>query len=416
MHHEPIGIFDSGLGGLTVVKEVMEHLPNESIIYFGDTARVPYGNKSKETITKFSAQIIRFLQSKGVKAIIIACNTVSSNSIEELRAMFPEIPIEGVVEPGVKVGLEKTKTGRIGIIGTEATIRTNKYPSLIKEANPKVQVFGKSCPLFVPLVEDGWIDHPVTHMVATEYLAPLLKEGIDTLILGCTHYPMLSETIQKVAGDQVTLVNPAQEAAYKMERNLKEWQQLSSGKTMPIYEFYVSDHTSQFEHMAKEFLKRPIEHVQLVDLGKKEEEKIGIINKQECTLWIATKQIYKAHTDSLEETFQGKISEKNGNIYIIYNEQNKDTGIKITNQLKVSKDGSVSVRRMGGHKSLLHFTKDKLYTTFYNTGHGTMELTFKPIVIECNEVDSGYQVRLEYEIYMGEEKLSCNHYTLEATF
>ncbi len=268
MYDQPIGIFDSGLGGLTVVKEVMKHLPNESIIYFGDTARVPYGNKSKETVTKFSAQIIRFLQSKGVKAIIIACNTVSSNSIEDLRAMFPEMLIEGVVEPGVKVGLEKTKIGRIGIIGTEATIRSNKYPTLIKAVNPEAQVFGKSCPLFVPLVEDGWITHPVTQMVATEYLTPLLKEGIDTLILGCTHYPMLSEAIQEVVGEKVILVNPAQEAAYKMERNLKKWKQLSTAKTPPTYEFYVSDHTSQFEQMAKEFLKRPIQNVQLVDLGE----------------------------------------------------------------------------------------------------------------------------------------------------
>lgn len=269
MYDQPIGIFDSGLGGLTVVKEVMKHLPNESIIYFGDTARVPYGNKSKETVTKFSAQIIRFLESKGVKAIIIACNTVSSNSIEDLRAMFPGMLIEGVVEPGVKVGLEKTQTGRIGIIGTEATIRSNKYPSLIKDKKPDAQVFGKSCPLFVPLVEDGWTTHPVTHMVASEYLGPLLKEHIDTLILGCTHYPMLSETIQEVVGDKVTLVNPAQEAAYKMEENLKSRKQLATGKTPATYEFYVSDHTSQFEHMAKAFLKRPIQNVQLVDLGEK---------------------------------------------------------------------------------------------------------------------------------------------------
>ena len=269
MHDQPIGIFDSGLGGLTVVKEVISHLPNESIVYFGDTARVPYGNKSKETVTKFSAQIIRFLQSKGVKAIIIACNTVSSNSIEELRAMFPEIPIEGVVDSGAKVALEKTRTGRIGIIGTEATIRSNKYPRLINELNPEAQVFGRSCPLFVPLVEDGWINHPVTKMIAKEYLSPLLKEQIDTLILGCTHYPMLSRAIQEVVGDEVTLVNPAEEAAYKMGRNLKKWDELSLGKTDPTYEFYVSDHTSQFEYMAREFLRRPIYNVQKVELDEK---------------------------------------------------------------------------------------------------------------------------------------------------
>ncbi len=266
MDNQPIGIFDSGLGGLTVVKEVMDHLPQESIIYFGDTARVPYGSKSKQTVTKFSAQIIRFLESKGVKAIIIACNTVSSNSIEDLREIFPHIPIEGVVEPGVKMALEKTKIGRIGIIGTEATIRSNKYPSLIKEAQPNTQTFSQSCPLFVPLVEDNWALHPVTHMIAKEYLMPLLKEKIDTLILGCTHYPILAATIQEVVGDEVTLVNPAQEAAYKIEKTLKKQGKLAVRQSSSQYKFYVSDHTSQFEQMAEEFLNTPMEIVKKVDI------------------------------------------------------------------------------------------------------------------------------------------------------
>ena len=266
MQDQPIGIFDSGIGGLTVVKEVMNHLPHESIIYFGDTARVPYGNKSKQTVTKFSAQIIRFLLSKGVKSIIIACNTVSSNSIEDLRAMFPQVPIEGVVEPGVKMALEKTQTGRIGIIGTEATIRSDKYPSLIKDVNPEAQVFSKSCPLFVPLVEDNWVQHPVTRMIAQEYLTPLLNKRIDTLILGCTHYPILADVIQEVAGKDITLVNPAQEAAYKIEEVLKKRDELSDGKREPVYEFYVSDHTTQFEQMAKEFLNTEMNNVQKIDI------------------------------------------------------------------------------------------------------------------------------------------------------
>lgn len=266
MQDWPIGIFDSGLGGLTVVKEVMNHLPYESIIYFGDTARVPYGNKSKQTVTKFSAQIIRFLESKGVKAIIIACNTVSSNSIEDLRGMFPHIHIEGVVEPGVKMALEKTQTGRIGIIGTEATIRSNKYPSLIQESNPKTRVFSRPCPLFVPLVEDNWGLHPVTRMIAQEYLVPLLNEGIDTLILGCTHYPILSHVIQDVVGKDITLVNPAQEAAYKIGEVLQSQNRLALGETSPDYRFYVSDHTAQFEGMAKEFLNRSISNVEKIDI------------------------------------------------------------------------------------------------------------------------------------------------------
>lgn len=268
MHNQPIGIFDSGLGGLTVVKEVRQHLPYESIIYFGDTARVPYGSKSKSTVTKFSAQIIRFLQSKGVKAIIIACNTVSSNSIEDLKAMFPHMPIEGVVVPGVKMALEKTQTGRIGIIGTEATIRSNKYPSLIKACQPNTRVFSQACPLFVPLVEDNWAFHPVTKTIAKEYLTPLLKKDIDTLILGCTHYPILTHAIQEIVGERITLVNPAQEAAYKIEETLKVQNKLATGKNTPKYQFYVSDHTSQFEQMAKEFLKTPMSNVQKIDIER----------------------------------------------------------------------------------------------------------------------------------------------------
>lgn len=258
MYDQPIGIFDSGLGGLTVVKEVMHQLPCESIIYFGDTARVPYGNKSKQTVTKFSAQIIRFLQTKGVKAIIIACNTVSSNSIEDLRKMFPHLLIEGVVEPGVKMALETTQTGRIGIIGTEATIRSNKYPSLIKESRPNTRVFSKACPLFVPLVEDNWSNHHVAQLVAKEYLSPLLDQDIDTLILGCTHYPLLTDAIQQLVGEDVSLVNPAQEAAYKIEAILKAEGRLALCENTPGYEFYVSDHTSQFEQMAKEFLNKSV--------------------------------------------------------------------------------------------------------------------------------------------------------------
>jgi len=268
MHNQPIGIFDSGLGGLTVVKEVRKHLPYESIIYFGDTARVPYGNKSKPTVTKFSAQIIRFLQSKGVKAIIIACNTVSSNSIEELKAMFPHIPIEGVVVPGVKMALEKTQTGRIGVIGTEATIRSNKYPSLIKACRPNTQVFSRACPLFVPLVEDNWANHLVTKMIAQEYLASLLGKDIDTLILGCTHYPILTHVIEEIVGDRITLVNPAQEAAYKIEETLKIKDKLASGKRTPNYKFYVSDHTNQFEQMGKEFLNTPMNNVEKIDIER----------------------------------------------------------------------------------------------------------------------------------------------------
>lgn len=263
MDNRPIGIFDSGVGGLTVVKEVMKNLVGESIIYFGDTARVPYGSKSKQTVTKFSAQIIRFLRTKDVKAIIIACNTVSSNSIEELRKMFPDLPIIEVVGPGVHMALYTTKTGVIGVVGTEATIASNKYPELLHRQDESLKVFGKACPLFVPLVEDGWADHEVAYTVTAEYLKPLLEKNIDSLILGCTHYPMLTNTIKKVVGDKVELINPAEEAAKRMEDILIK-NNMSANSKQPDYNFYVSDSEERFREMAQIFLNKPIEHVEVI--------------------------------------------------------------------------------------------------------------------------------------------------------
>lgn len=267
MDQRPIGIFDSGVGGLTVVKAVMKQLPTESIVYFGDTARVPYGCKSKETVTKFSAQIIRFLLQQDVKAIIIACNTVSANSIEVLRNMFPGIHIEGVVEAGVTMALEATQNGKVGVIGTEATIDSGKYPALLKEANPSLEVYGKACPLFVPLVEDGWGRHKIASEVAEEYLAPMLTQDVDTIILGCTHYPMLTYTIGEVVGENVRLINPAKEAANRIGKMLCEVG-MCSQKEDATYRFCVSDHPSRMEQMARIFLDYPVEHVETIDIEK----------------------------------------------------------------------------------------------------------------------------------------------------
>ncbi|OOB77650.1 MAG: glutamate racemase [Epulopiscium sp. Nuni2H_MBin001] len=264
MDNRPIGIFDSGVGGLTVVKEVMKQLPNESIVYFGDTARVPYGNKSKATVTKFSAQIIKFLRTQHIKAIIIACNTVNSNCIEQLREMFGNLIIEGVVEAGVKMAVDTTKNGRIGVIGTEATIASKRYTQLINEVNPSFKVYDKACPLFVPLVEDGWIDEEVTRLVITKYLEPLTTNDIDTLILGCTHYPMLQQTIQSIVGDTIELINPANEAAYAMGELLKQRNLQAQGTA--TYEFYVSDHAQRMKQMAQMFLGHPIDEVTRVDI------------------------------------------------------------------------------------------------------------------------------------------------------
>ena len=203
----PIGVFDSGMGGLTVMREIMRQIPNEKVIYFGDTARVPYGSKSKETVTRFSRQIVRFLQSKQVKAIVVACNTASAYALDDLEKEI-DIPIIGVVKPGAKVAAEATRNGQVGVIATEGTISSNIYTTYIRQLRPEVQVTGKACPLFVPLVEEGLWQDPVTDEIAKRYLSSLIDTGIDTLILGCTHYPLIRSTVAKVMGDHVTLVNP----------------------------------------------------------------------------------------------------------------------------------------------------------------------------------------------------------------
>ncbi|MGL4362355.1 MAG: glutamate racemase [Cellulosilyticaceae bacterium] len=268
MDNRPIGIFDSGMGGLTVVKEVMARLKNESIIYFGDTARVPYGSKSKETVTKFSAQIIRFLIKQDVKAIIIACNTVNTNSIEELRSMFSDIPIVGVVEPGVHMALQTTRNSKIGIIGTEATISSEKYPKLLHSQNPHLKVYSKACPLFVPLVEEGWVNHEVTRQVVREYLHSLIIHEVDTLILGCTHYPMLADVIQEVAGEAVTLINPAQEAAERVRILLEKTNSAAEEDGSGSYRFYVSDNPSKMKSMVEIFLSYPVECIEKIEIEK----------------------------------------------------------------------------------------------------------------------------------------------------
>lgn len=212
LKNAPVGVFDSGVGGLTVMREIMRQIPNESIIYFGDTARVPYGNKSKETVTRFSRQIVHFLKSHQVKTIVVACNTASAYALDELEKEC-DIPIMGVVKPGAKAAVEATRNGKIGVIATEATIGSGIYSHYIKELKSSATIYGKACPLFVPLVEEGLWEDPVTEEIARRYLAELIDNDIDTLILGCTHYPLIRSTVRKVIGEQVTLVNPAYETA-----------------------------------------------------------------------------------------------------------------------------------------------------------------------------------------------------------
>lgn len=260
----PIGVFDSGVGGLTVVKEIMNQIPGETIIYFGDTARLPYGSKSQETILTYTRQIIRFLKGKGVKVIVVACNTASAMALETVKAEV-DIPMLGVVKPGAKVAADTTKNGRIGIIATEGTIRSGIYNNYINDINPQVQVYGKPCPLLVPLVEEGLLEDPVTTEMVRRYTKDLLEIDIDTLVLGCTHYPLLRKTIRGVVGDGIKLVNPAYETARSLKEVLVGNHLENDSAVKSNHRFYVSDGADKFKKFAKTIL--PCEVIETKDVN-----------------------------------------------------------------------------------------------------------------------------------------------------
>ena len=264
----PIGVFDSGVGGLTVAREIMRQIPGEQIVYFGDTARVPYGNKSQNTIIRYSRQIIRFLRTQHVKAIVIACNTASALALEEIKKEL-DIPIIGVVRPGARTAARVTNNGKIGVIGTEATIHSKIYSRVLKEERADVEVIGKACPLFVPLVEEGWLKDPVTDEVAGRYLAEMKEKQIDTLILGCTHYPLLRSTVGRIMGDKVNLVNPAYETAVELRELLNAKNMAYHGEERPkreMYQFFVSDAADKFKHFANSILPYDIETTKQINI------------------------------------------------------------------------------------------------------------------------------------------------------
>lgn len=261
----PIGVFDSGIGGLTVVKKIDQFLPNENLIYFGDTARVPYGSKSNQTVIEYSKQDAKFLQNKNVKMIVVACNTVSSVALDVLRDTF-DIPIIGMIEPGAKSAIENTHNGKIGVIGTYVTINNKAYSRELLKLDSKLKVFEKACPLFVPLAEEGMIEHPATKLIAEEYLTELKEHKIDTLILGCTHYPILSEVIQEVMGDDVKLIDSGTAASTIVENYLHGRGIRNESHQIGRQEFYVSDLPEKFKSIADSFLGRHIEHLTKIDL------------------------------------------------------------------------------------------------------------------------------------------------------
>ena len=261
----PVGVFDSGIGGLTVAREIMRNLPSEKIVYFGDTARVPYGSKSRETVIRYSRLIIHFLQEQKVKAIVVACNTASAFALDAVRDEF-DLPIIGVIEPGAKVAAAQTRNKKVGVIGTVGTIGTGIPAEYLKSLDPEITVYGKACPLFVPLVEEGWLHDPVTDEVVARYLKELQEKDIDTLILGCTHYPLLRSRIMAYFGESEHIVNPAYETAMDLKQILEEQKIANTSGEPAAYDFYVSDAAEKFKKFANSILPYDVDKTQAIDI------------------------------------------------------------------------------------------------------------------------------------------------------
>jgi glutamate racemase len=267
MNPRPIGIFDSGVGGLTVYKAVEAALPNESFVYLGDTARVPYGTRSAETVVRYSREAARFLGGHDVKMLVVACNTASSVALDDLEGELT-IPVVGVIRPGALRATEVSASGKIGVIGTRATVQSEAYPPAIRALRPNAEVISRACPLFVPLAEEGWVDHEATRRVAEEYLAPIRDGGVDTLVLGCTHYPLLRPTIAAVMGDGVALVDSAEAVAAEVADRLRDEPELAAAATDPPREshFFVTDAPAPFEAVAERFLGSPVRRLERASL------------------------------------------------------------------------------------------------------------------------------------------------------
>ncbi len=262
-----IGVFDSGVGGLTVVQAIRRLLPSEDILYVGDTARVPYGNKSPETITAYSRQITQYLSDQQVKAVVVACNTATAYSLEELQSRF-DLPVLGVIEPGVDAALSATQSGRIGIIGTTGTIGSGAYQKALLKRRADLKIFPFATPLLVPLIEEDWLNHAATHLVLAEYLQPMLEARVDTLVLGCTHYPLLKGMIQTIVAGQMELVDSADNMALKLQLVLESHGLLRPlGQDSGEVRIFATDLSPRFRPLAERFLKSSVNSIERLDWG-----------------------------------------------------------------------------------------------------------------------------------------------------
>ena len=268
MDRRPVGVFDSGVGGLTVFKELEANLPHESLLYLGDTARVPYGTRSPETVVRYSIEAAHFFRSHDVKMVVVACNTASSVALADLEREAG-VPVLGVIEPGARQAAARTESGKIGVIGTRATIHSSAYTRAIHDLNPDLEVLARPCPLFVPLAEEGWTDNQVARETAETYLRPLLDAGVDTLVLGCTHYPLLKGVIREVAGDGVELVDSAEAVSVAVRELLTTTKKLLASRddAVPRHRFYVTDGPQPFHDAARRFLGRSLDHLELAEIA-----------------------------------------------------------------------------------------------------------------------------------------------------
>jgi glutamate racemase len=266
-----IGIFDSGVGGLTVLKEVVRVLPQEDTIYFGDTARVPYGTKSPETVIRYSRQIARYLFNRDIKLLVVACNTASAVALAQLQHEFP-IPVVGVIEPGARAAVGVTRSGKVGVIGTAATVASSAYTKAIKRINPEIEVVTRACPLFVPLAEEGWVDNEVARLTARTYLGDLKDQGVDTLVLGCTHYPILKDVIAEVMGEGVTLVDSAEQTALTVAQILSRDGLLRPEGEQGNHHYYVTDIPAGFIRVGNRFLGGRLGDVYQVNLEQEQQD------------------------------------------------------------------------------------------------------------------------------------------------
>ena len=264
---EPIGVFDSGVGGLTVFRAIERKLPSESLVYLGDTARIPYGTRSVETVERYAKEDAQFIESRNVKAIVIACNTASALATTTLRAQC-RAPLIGVIGPGARRAVSVTRNGRIGVVATEATVSSGAYERAMKEINKDVEVVSRACPLFVPLAEEGWVNHEVTRLVAEEYLAEFRYSGVDTLVLGCTHYPILRPMIEQVVGSGVRYIDSGEAVADELALLLKQRGLLKENTAPRNEEFFVTDSAKRFRRVAELFLGRPLDSIKTVRLGE----------------------------------------------------------------------------------------------------------------------------------------------------